>query len=707
MSREEITLSKAIASIRSAADELSVDEFIDFSVILDVHIHWSLESLSPEDQHQFLSVLKEVLEAHEELSCSIAWDLVIVLLPYLDSPLPKTVDIAEQLIAYSATIGNPREVYIKVLTGLSSLSWSPAEEEDDEDEDQDEAEHSGDEEDDIVPKRELQKKEDPMLYAQNAARKFNNLLSALTTVHPRIAARFPSKFLSTELSTLLIAFTKAVEVVDAEAVTGVVQRLLQFLKGVRPQLKETATATKRPPLPPRVSTSASLQTVNPEAKEDQLQARLIASFLTHVLSGYLLRTKRQHHPQQQSTSEDHHSPDVQQLHPAFRGGFDDVEERGLDIGWAGKYDEEVLRPDKFKVPNGRTLIDEERDARAAQGNVRAAVDEIVAMCESLGVKTEELVDLCRSGADGLTDDEEDDHSEIPAPKAADDVPLSKHGALFLLTHRLSTDPHTTHLQIYPDHSTIAETFMIYAPGQSKPAVIDSILFLGLYILHTSQSLGDLPEKTETFFIYLQIFSVISTNASSASHRYLANTHVALCLRAHPSEAVRLAYFRDTLEHCPFESVKGAVVGMLKDEIVHATTPVLRDGASVPSTPNSIFGTSLCLSEIFAQLFPDLEIALGDDDAKAWEKFRDLYPRFAATINLYLLLLLNHELAARLGAANKAFGDKVETRFLAPVRKRLDRFIERERTEGDRHGVNVQLVEMTMQRVQEARGGIVD
>jgi hypothetical protein len=40
------------------------DEFIDYSVILDVHINWSLEELSPEDQYEFLIVLKEVLESH-------------------------------------------------------------------------------------------------------------------------------------------------------------------------------------------------------------------------------------------------------------------------------------------------------------------------------------------------------------------------------------------------------------------------------------------------------------------------------------------------------------------------------------------------------------------------------------------------------------------------------------------------------------------
>lgn len=241
--------------------------------------------------------------------------------------------------------------------------------------------------------------------------------------------------------------------------------------------------------------------------------------------------------------------------------------------------------------------------------------------------------------------------------------------------------------------------MIYGSGQSQPPVIDAIIFLGQLALDTG-GLGDIPESTESFFIYLQIFSVISTNAQSAQARFLANSYVARCLRAHPNEAVRLAYVRDTLEHCPFESVKAAVVGILKDEIIHATTPVQRDGLSTPSTPNSILGTGLCLSEIFDVLFPDLEKVLEDG---GWNKFKEIHPRFAATLNLYLLLLLNEDLRLRLGVTERGFGKKVEVRFLAPVRRRLEEFKEAEAEEGGT--VNVQILEMTMERLDEVRGTI--
>jgi hypothetical protein len=587
-----------------------------------------------------------------------------------------------------------------VLQGLSSLSWSPETESDEEveDDEDDEAEHSGDEETSAVPAHtDRQSQKDSALHAQHTLKRFNNLLSALATVHPRISARFPSKFLSTELSTVLIAFTKAVETVEGAAVTGVVEQILSFLGVVRPQLAQARRpgSINRPPLPPRVSSTASVaQAAGPEVQEDQLQARLIASFLTHVLSGYLMRTKRQTAPKPEHEGHSH-------VHPALKP-LDVADERGLEVGWAGKYDEEVLRPSKSKVPGGRTLIDVEREGRAAQSNVKAVVDEISFMCEQLGLETEELLELCQSGGADTPEEDEDDHSEIPAPTAASEIPLSKPGALFLLSHRLSMHlPEApSSLQIYPHHSAIAEAFMIYSPGQSHPAIIDAILFLGALSLETG-GLGDIPESTDAFFIYLQIFSVISTNASSAQQRFLANTHVARCLRAHPNEAVRLAYVRDTLEHCPFESVKAAVVGILKDEIVHATTPVHRAGASAPSTPNSILGTSLGLSEIFDVLFPEMEKTFAGGDE--WEIWKDVHPRVAATLNLYLLLLLNAELRHRVGVDTK-FRGKVESRFLEPIRKRLGGFKEREAKEG---GMNVAMLEITVDRIEEVMKGIND
>jgi hypothetical protein len=260
--------------------------------------------------------------------------------------------------------------------------------------------------------------------------------------------------------------------------------------------------------------------------------------------------------------------------------------------------------------------------------------------------------------------------------------------------------------IFPQHAAIADSFMIYGTGQSQPAVIDAILFLGQLSLHEN-GLGDAPDAPERFFIYLQIFSVISTNARSHQARFLANSHVARCLRAHPSEAVRLAYVRDTLQHCPFESVKAAVIGMLKDEIVHATTPAVAEIDDSPSSPqiprilNSIFASEICLQEVFDDLFPDLEKVFANKNTNSdiWETFKQIHCCVSATVNLYLLILLNGDIRRRLGFPEQDFVNKIEERFLKPIRSRLGILKEMEKKESGIESIG-DVLEVTIVRVDE-------
>ncbi|KAI5806950.1 YAP-binding/ALF4/Glomulin [Geopyxis carbonaria] len=692
MSEAVVTLEKAIDSIKTAADEIPAEEFLSYSTILDVHLTHALEEFSAEDQFELLEAVTEILKTHEDLARDIAWDLVSVLLPFLESPLDKTVKEAESLISSAAAKGNPREVFIKLLEALSQLSWIHQE---DVENDDDEAHHSGGEDDAPVPTK---KNSDIAALGRHTIKKFHVLVSALGTVHPRITTKFPSRFLSTELSTLLGTFIKTVETVDRDAATEALGLLLGFAKIAHPKLalQRKLTDKGRPPLPPRVSTTDVpkttdvTKTTDAESESDEnsseslLQARLIASFLSHVLETYLLRTRRQSH----ALDETDHS------------GDDD--ERGLELGWAGKYDEEVLRPGKSKVPGGQTQIDEERAARSGQTGVQEIVDEISEMCKILGVETTELLELVQASADPA-DEDEDDKEEMTSPRVASDVPMSKHGALFLLAHRLSKNPKLAPaLHVFPEHKKISEGFMIYGAGQTQPPVIDAILFLGTLALKNN-GLGDVPDEIEPFTIYLQIFAVISTNSNSPQARFLAHYHVSTCLRAHPNEAVRLAYIKDTLEHCPFESLKAAVVGILKDEILHATTPVTHEGASAPSSPISIFGTSLCLTEIFNALFPDIDaIFSGSTEDKAWETFKELYSRLIATVNLYIFLLLGNGIRDRLGVSDDKFSGRVETQFLGPLKKQLDAFGGKTQFEG---GTEVGILQTALERVEELKSGL--
>lgn len=335
---------------------------------------------------------------------SIAWDLIIVLLPYLDSPFPPTVQVAESLIHLAAETGNPREVYVKILQGLSSLSWVPrarsgaddyyeddGENEEDGDDDGDGGEDGNDAAESSDSESEhatspADQAENPVLPALRALARFKTLLSALCLVHPRISARFPSKFLSTELSTLSVVFTNAVETVNARVVTDMVEQLLAFVKIAGPP--PTMLAQQAPPRTPAPAGSSPV--ASDSDPERLLQIRLTSSFLSNLLSTYVLRTR-------QPSSLLDTPPPPGFTAPPIVPAKDGVE-RGFEMGWAGMYDELVLRPEKSIVPGGRTAIDQERENRAAHRTAKAIVDEICLMCEQLGLQTEELLQVCLEGA---------------------------------------------------------------------------------------------------------------------------------------------------------------------------------------------------------------------------------------------------------------------------------------------------------------------
>lgn len=171
-------------------------------------------------------------------------------------------------------------------------------------------------------------------------------------------------------------------------------------------------------------------------------------------------------------------------------------------------------------------------------------------------------------------------------------------------------------------------------------------------------------------MYLQTFAAISATATSPQARFLAHQHVATCLKKHPDEAVRLAYIKDTLEHCPFESLKERVVVILKDEIMHATSPSSSGGGS---TLDSIFSTPVVLEELFSVLFPDIDELLSGSEEQNWETFKNTYPTLVATVNLYYFLIKSPATRDRMEVCNKEHAERVDKRFLEPLDKAVEGF----------------------------------
>lgn len=220
-----------------------------------------------------LPLLHDLLQ-DEKLVSNIGWDLVHVLLPLL----PESRQCLEDV----ASLGNPREVILKVTEELDQLQLKAAEtlvEESEEDEDDDGdaravAVHAG------KPKsRQLQANPRDVVA-------FETLMQMLCMLHPRIKAKKPSRFLETSVTATLGAYQRLAESQEAT------RAVLMFLK--------TMSGSTRPSLPPRSgelpipSVASHTAALDPEANSDGIadgeesaMAHLLRVMVSHVILMHL------------------------------------------------------------------------------------------------------------------------------------------------------------------------------------------------------------------------------------------------------------------------------------------------------------------------------------------------------------------------------------------------------------------------------------
>ena len=226
-------------SITAISESLPpASDYLTYLTILESH-------LSPE----ILPTLNDILQ-DAELTQNIGWDLIHLLLPMAGG---------DQCLNTIARLGNPREVVLKVTEALQILDLDSVDE------------HANDE----------AAKGEP-----TDVDKFCVLVNLLSTLHPRIKTKYPSRFLSTSLMAILSSFRPTDQATLA---------VISFV--------HTISGKKRPPLPgrksslkiPTVSTSdtqSEPSAPDPEAQEEDpkeaaIQQKLLQSFLTHVLEDYV------------------------------------------------------------------------------------------------------------------------------------------------------------------------------------------------------------------------------------------------------------------------------------------------------------------------------------------------------------------------------------------------------------------------------------
>ena len=571
-----------------------------------------------------LPTLHQVLQ-DTTLTANIGWDLVHLLLPLLPDSRLCLQDVAR--------LGNPREVVLKVTELLDQLGTPPEDPAGNEGDDGSEGDgsrlqvpqtlakgHAATErpEDSRSPQRLGDNEADSnnnqaLSDSPSKVLQFTTLVSMLQNLHPRIKTKYPSRFLSTSLQAILPAYASAAY--DPEATEAIVA-LIKALSG-----------TSRPNLPPRISSTSVLtqkhnepeSAPDPEgndgsigSEEAELQKRLLQSFLTHAIEAY-----------------------VESL---------PISEDIPGMAWSSRL-QEKLHPEK-NIPGRRTYSEIFSLSDLHQRDT--VIGQLAALARDLQLTTEDIL---------ATIMEPENDPSSPAddfPTSASDVPLSRHGSLYLFcaTAAASTlfdaPSAIPSLAIFPHFSALLPSFIgVSSPssaGSEPPCLIDAILFLGTYIISTS-SIGT-PETDEIFNETLQRLSLLSANTPSPTLRYHAHLLTAKTLHSHPKEEVRLAYIKDTLEHCPYENLKASAVGWLKTELLAANEAPSETHQDIETEKEpSLFATPVALSVLSPHLFTIPQIPEDLSPEEMLLIFSNHLPLWLAVLNLIYLVLSSPSLSS--------------------------------------------------------------
>jgi hypothetical protein len=212
------------------------------------------------------------------------------------------------------------------------------------------------------------------------------------------------------------------------------------------------------------------------------------------------------------------------------------------------------------------------------------------------------------------------------------VPLSRAGSLYLVAYyvfssvifdaNVSLPP----MSLFPGHAKLIQQFLgTSGPttvGSEETAVIDSLLAIGLWLEKSNKFVSG-PLEDEDFLQYLQTLSLLSANTPDPNLRYGAHTLLSLILHAHPVDRIRLTFIVDTLENCPYETLRASAVGWLKEELITAHE----------RKSENVFSSTVALASAQPYLFPDTSALAQATDSEAWEEFRQSFPFHMAVLNL--------------------------------------------------------------------------
>lgn len=248
-------------------------------------------------------------------------------------------------------------------------------------------------------------------------------------------------------------------------------------------------------------------------------------------------------------------------------------------------------------------------------------------------------------------------------------------------------------------------------GTEHLPLFDSILALGFAALQDdkgqSNKLSDVG-----FHQYLQRLSLLSANTASSNLRFNAHLLATATLHAHPSQQTRYNFIRDTLQHCPYETLKVSVVGWLKDEILAAASPKESDHAperngdgkqNLTATPedSNFFSMPATLLDISPLVFPSAALRALDNVPA----FLVQVPFFLASLNLLYLLCSSARLREQLNVSHMIDVRGLDADFVMPLVHLSSKFKQALHGEDGGGGdagaalADIELLEDTLRRVR--------
>ncbi|PBP17963.1 yap-binding protein-like protein [Diplocarpon rosae] len=501
---------------------------------------------------------------------------------------------SEKCLDTIARLGNPREVVLKVTEAMQLLEL---------DEEADEEEREGEDKD--TPAQ------------PSSVEKFCTLVQLLAILHPRIKTKHPSRFLSTSLMAILSAFRPSYQATLA---------VISFV--------HTISGKKRPSLPCRNSSLNVSRAPNsapapsapdPEAQDEDpeeaaIQEKLLQAFITHILEEYV------------------------NSHP---------------LEWAARLQEQFVP--RMVVPTRTSLGQAYKEAPELQTRT-TIVGKLVALSKDLDLSDfKNLLDAI------YRTDPHPSEYETEYPSSPEEIPLSQAGALFLILSSIfssvlfASNIQLPQLAIFPDHAKLVQHFIGTggpgSVGSEETGVIDAILALGLWLEHANSFVAG-PLEDEEFLQHLQTISLLSANTPSSTQRYAAHVLTSSILHAHPVDRLRLTFICDTLEHCPYESLKGSAVSWLKEEIITANT----------RKTENLFTTTVALTAAQPFLFPDTSPLAAASDIELLQELDSSFTFHMAVVNF--LFFISGELYSHL--VPQGMLSVVEKIYLGPLRSAQER-----------------------------------